>query len=431
MNGRLYASAMWVLAMAASAWGQTPAGSAFTYQGLIHQDGDPLNDTADFRFTLWDAEADGNQIGNLQASQNVAVVDGLVTTSIDFGVGAFNGDARWLQVEVRSPAGSGNFTTLDPRQPLTVTPYALQTRGIFVANNGRVGIGTNEPTARLHVVDGEILISDANSAPTITLVDETDGDTFVMKHNRGLDRFEILNGDGDQLMVVKKDGQVGFGTVPSNPFDMTRAVEVRGSEDPDLPHAGSTGVTLRNPITGDRWGLLCDSAGEFSFLHDGNADPVVNVPVLRIRGGSDIAEPFNVNGHAAAEPEGPAIEPGMVVSIDPVRTGELRVSHAAYDMTVAGVISGANGIKTGMTLTQEGSVADGEYPVALTGRVWCFCDADANGAIQPGDLLTTSNTAGHAMKVTDHGRAGGATIGKAMSSLASGKGLVLVLVNLQ
>jgi len=51
--------------------------------------------------------------------------------------------------------------------------------------------------------------------------------------------------------------------------------------------------------------------------------------------------------------------------------------------------------------------------------------------IKPGDLLTTSDTPGHAMKVTEHPRAQGAILGKAMSSLESGTGLVLVLVTLQ
>jgi hypothetical protein len=54
-----------------------------------------------------------------------------------------------------------------------------------------------------------------------------------------------------------------------------------------------------------------------------------------------------------------------------------------------------------------------------------------NGAIEPGDLLTTSNIPGHAMKAADQARWPGAVIGKAMSSLNEGEGLVLVLVNLQ
>jgi hypothetical protein len=96
---------------------------------------------------------------------------------------------------------------------------------------------------------------------------------------------------------------------------------------------------------------------------------------------------------------------------------------------VAGIVSGANGILPGISISQVG-VNDGGENVALTGRVYVLADA-SNGSIQPGDLLTTSSTPGHAMKVTDHTRAQGAILGKAMSGLKDGKGLVLVLVTLQ
>jgi len=98
---------------------------------------------------------------------------------------------------------------------------------------------------------------------------------------------------------------------------------------------------------------------------------------------------------------------------------------------VAGVISGAGGVKPGMVMGQKGTIAYGGHPIALTGRVYCFADA-TSAAIEPGDMLTTSATPGHAMKVLDHSKASGAVIGKAMSPLAKGeKGLVLVLISLQ
>jgi hypothetical protein len=145
--------------------------------------------------------------------------------------------------------------------------------------------------------------------------------------------------------------------------------------------------------------------------------------VLEITGGGDVAEPF-----AVSDPVKP--EPGMVMTIDREHPGELCLSAQAYDRTVAGIISGANGINPGLTLRQKDTVADGTHPVALSGRVYCWCDA-TYGDIQPGDLLTTSDTPGHAMTVTDFTRAHGATIGKAMTGLKEGKGLVLVLVSLQ
>ena len=97
---------------------------------------------------------------------------------------------------------------------------------------------------------------------------------------------------------------------------------------------------------------------------------------------------------------------------------------------VAGVVSGAGGIETGLIMGQRGSVADGAIPVALTGRVYVWVDA-SYGAVSPGDLLTSSATAGHAMKVSDYGRSQGATLGKAMTGLSEGRGLVLMLVSLQ
>lgn len=74
-------------------------------------------------------------------------------------------------------------------------------------------------------------------------------------------------------------------------------------------------------------------------------------------------------------------------------------------------------------------LAGGQH-VALTGKVYALASA-VNGAIEAGELLTTSNVPGHAMKATDQARWPGAVIGKAMSSLNEGEGLVLVLVNLQ
>jgi len=86
-------------------------------------------------------------------------------------------------------------------------------------------------------------------------------------------------------------------------------------------------------------------------------------------------------------------------------------------------------VNPGISLRQDGVLGSGQ-DVALSGRVYVLADA-ANGAIKPGDLLTTSDTPGHAMKVTEHANAQGAILGKAMSTLKDGKGMVLVLVTLQ
>jgi hypothetical protein len=117
------------------------------------------------------------------------------------------------------------------------------------------------------------------------------------------------------------------------------------------------------------------------------------------------------------------------VVIDEKNPGQVKLSSRPYDTKVAGVVSGANGVHPGIQMHQQG-LLDGGMNVALTGRVYVQADS-SNGAIQPGDLLTTSSTPGRAMKVSDHVRAQGAILGKAMTALNEGQGMVLVLVTLQ
>ncbi|HWY30617.1 MAG TPA: hypothetical protein VNX46_07695, partial [Candidatus Acidoferrum sp.] len=144
---------------------------------------------------------------------------------------------------------------------------------------------------------------------------------------------------------------------------------------------------------------------------------------ITINGGSDLAEPFKISGSNHEVPR------GAVVVIDDQNPGHLKLSNRTYDTRVAGVVSGANGIKPGIQMQQQGLLEGGQN-VALTGRVYVQADT-SNGAIAPGDMLTTSSEPGYAMKVTDHARAAGAILGKAMGSLSEGKGMVLVLVTLQ
>ncbi|MEZ4652535.1 MAG: hypothetical protein R3E12_02750 [Candidatus Eisenbacteria bacterium] len=142
---------------------------------------------------------------------------------------------------------------------------------------------------------------------------------------------------------------------------------------------------------------------------------------LQITGGGDLAEPFTISDGA--------VPPGTVLVIDDDAPGHLTRSTRAYDRRVAGVVSGAGGLAPGITL-EASTHQQGGQQVALTGRVYVLADA-SQAPIRSGDLLTTSSVPGHAMRALDSTRTSGAVLGKAMTSLASGRGLVLVLVTLQ
>jgi hypothetical protein len=261
-------------------------------------------------------------------------------------------------------------------------------------------------------------------------------------------------------MCVTRDSRVGVGTdLPLGVIDIRGGASNNGADDPKamaFQWAGGGGGyrhwirTRHNAAPG--WGNAFDFFVNDSNTADGSKGPGVGslhvmtleggnvgigttnpsykldvhgtaaTDVLVIRGGADVAEPFSVS-QAEQMPK------GSVVVIDEENPGRLKLSSRAYDGCVAGVVSGAGGLKPGLTLSQQGLVEGGVH-VALTGRVYALADC-SNGPIKPGDLLTTSSVPGHAMKATDRERSFGAVIGKAMSPLEEGQGLVLVLVGLQ
>ena len=134
---------------------------------------------------------------------------------------------------------------------------------------------------------------------------------------------------------------------------------------------------------------------------------------------ADCAEDFDISG-----PD--KVEPGTVMVLG--EEGALLASQQAYDKRVAGVISGAGDFKPGIVLDKQ--AGGNRQPVALLGKVFCKVDAQF-GAIEVGDLLTTSPTPGHAMRTDDPFKAFGAVIGKALRSFTDGQGLIPILIALQ
>ena len=639
---------VWALAVTftAAAFGQSPAGTAFTYQGQLKLNSTPVNNTADFVFKLFAAASGGTQISADLPVAGVTVSKGLFTVQLDFGASAFGGDTRWLEIWVRSPAGGGSYTQLSPRQELTAAPYSLcaasaapnaitstmlasdadslrkvsgdhlfsnplsefvgvytqdqgwpecrfrikatpvdgwggmdittiapgtnpyysyhdiggywastwlsgqtgdwnltMTGGVHaltVSQDGNFGIGTTTPDFPLTIAGSGNGWTGSAAIELINTTPSTGRRFCIGSSSEGLFQVGDMSAGGTTRMVVDGDGNVGIGTLsPGCRLDVNggATLAVHGSSTATSGHGGffeCSGVGgyglwgAATAATGDGTGLVGTSAAPggtgvegwtqatsganmggyflaqggndtkgvyaeatntgnvanyggwfnangsadyttgvygYATAHSANTtyggrfysdasfgvgvyakggasgfaadlDGTTRTKILQITGGADLAEPFVVSSDGETRPRSnEAVEPGMVVVIDSDRPGQLKLATTVYDQKVAGVISGANGVQPGMVMSGLNNAAtDGdssaEHAVALTGRVWCWCDA-AHGSIQPGDRLTTSETPGHAMKVSDSGRAAGAVVGKAMTALPAGRGLVLVLVQPQ
>lgn len=321
--------------------------------------------------------------------------------------------------------------------------------------NGFVGIGTPSPIAPLHVDNDWVASGDANALltgnqPTLEwqmsgltgiqrswMAHETDNHELEFSHRyRNVSVFPVEDTGWVNSLKLRADGGIninGSRGIAMNAFD--GPIISRGFD----PFNGNAG----NRAGHGRWGLFMEPSRLVCGIPDlgGRAFEVAKynvngtrtellrvdqngyttVKAITITGGVDLAEPFQMSQKGISE--------GSVVVIDEQNPGKLKLGAHAYDKRVAGIVSGANGVNPGISLHQEGLIEGGQN-VALSGRVYVHADA-AYGAIKPGDLLTTSDTPGHAMRVSDHTQAQGAILGKAMTPLNEGKGMVLVLVTLQ
>jgi len=310
-----------------------------------------------------------------------------------------------------APAGA----LLDLEGALRLNNHDLYLREGTDANHGLGWYGAAKPWASV-AVDGPVLYGWGGGALGTTASAQR---TALSWDNSGKVRVgtNVLNGwlevttSGDKsLRVLNDDFVPGLTTVSTSSTDpyagylrIRHAVELWPKSD------GSAAARLD----------VRDAAGNPTIVLDGGSGEST-VKTLNITGGADVAEPIRMDED---------VPPGAAVVIDADRPGAVKLSAAAYDTCVAGIVSGANGVKPGLSLRQEG-VLEGGKNVALTGRVYALADAESS-PIKPGDLLVTSDIPGHVMKAVDRERSHGAILGKAMTPLKSGRGMVLVLVNLQ
>lgn len=105
---------------------QSAVDTAFTYQGRLIDDSTPVEGTCNFGLSLYGSPTEVDQIGTTQDKPDVSVSNGYFTiTDLDFGAGAFDGNARYLEIAVDCGGGPA---TLEPRVALNAAPYAHSLR---------------------------------------------------------------------------------------------------------------------------------------------------------------------------------------------------------------------------------------------------------------------------------------------------------------
>jgi endosialidase-like protein len=228
----------WLSATAALALVASPLAAqtdtAFTYQGSLDENGEVANGRFDFRFALFSTVTGGVPVGAV-AINDVPVTDGRFTVQIDFGADPFDNTLRWLEIVVGQ-------TTLSPRQPITRAPYAIQTRGMFIGDDGNVlfhSLSSTEGTVTISSLGGIDMVLDADTNnqgedQNARIVMMQDGGQVVgrLGYREATNTLEIMQEYNSDLILgtnnvdrltIDPDGNVGIGTTaPQFPLEVVR-----------------------------------------------------------------------------------------------------------------------------------------------------------------------------------------------------------------
>lgn len=316
------------------------------------------------------------------------------------------GDRAWRLGSNLSSAGSGKFSILDAT--------AAKQR-LVIDTDGRVGIGTKDPTSGLHLYNnGGLMVETFPPDATTT------GIATIALGSRG----EFNGSYHYKFTTVPAAG--GFGVTP-NAFDLYEYTDNPGDNccKGRLSIKPAKGVALPKMLIIDPFGNV-----GIGLL------PAANM-ALHVGGNAKVDNDLIVAGNISAKYQDVAewvvtaepISAGTVVIVAPDKIDEVTASTLAYDTRIAGVVSAQPGLILG-------EAGDSKVKVATTGRVKVRVDA-TRAPIRAGDLLVSSGKAGVAMKSEPVDVAGirmhrpGTVVGKALESLESGEGEILVLLSLQ
>lgn len=256
---------------------------AFTYQGRLSDGANPASGRFDLRFALYDALSAGTQIG-ATITNTVTVTAGTFSTTLNFGTNAFNGEARWLELAVRTNGSASAFTPLSPRQALTPAPYALYALTPAGPQGPQGPIGLTGPAGATGAQGPQGVAGPQGPA--------------------GVSPFSLVGSN-----AIFLDGFLGLGT--TNPVS---ELEVRGT------------ITASG-FVGDASGLVALPAGELSGpLPAANLAGSYGNPVTFNNAANQFAGGFSGNGNGLTNLNGAALAPQSVTT-EAIGLGAVKPAH--------------------------------------------------------------------------------------------------------
>jgi len=145
--------------------------STFTYQGQLSSSSVAQTGLFDLRFQLFTAVSGGSQVAGTVTVAPLPVTNGLFAAQLTFGVAAFDGTPRWLEIAVRTNGSAGAYTVLSPRQQITATPYAVRAAsyvGVMGTTNLTGKINDTNLSANVAFLTNNAAFSGSVSATSFT-----------------------------------------------------------------------------------------------------------------------------------------------------------------------------------------------------------------------------------------------------------------------
>ena len=361
--------------------------TSFSYQGRLTEGGAPSTGTYDMKFRLYDTG--GNPQGSPDTvtfdNPGVQVTTGVFTVQLDFGAGAFDGNARFLEISVRPHSADPNspaYTTLSPRQQIISTPYAMRSSTAVAADTATTAAtATTATTATTAANFSGSLSGDVTGTQSATVVASVGGQTAANVAS-GAGAANAATDGNTAGAIVRRDASGNFsaGTITaalngnaSTATTATTATNFSGSLAGDV--TGTQTATTVASVSGVSAANVASGATAANGATDGSTPGAI---VKRDASGNFAAGTITaaLNGNAST-----ATSAASATNFSGSLSGDVNGTQGATVVASVGGQSAAN-IASGV------AAANGATSANTAGAV---VSRDASGNFSAGTITATLN----------------------------------------